>query len=334
MNLTFVNKCIIIAFAVLIKSQKEENFMPKLDYSFTEKEEWYKKFYEHRMPLKAIAAEYVKSHQKKIDPRTVMKGIEAVRIAKNAEFVETELIRNAINMHQMEMNDTIAKIRDSVKVPDVISPALEWAETDEFEELLKSRLTELQSRFDLPIKARLGRENLVKIDLLSQHLRGEPLWRSFSTWCKVDCELERTRLELQALLIRLLKKNFSLKSIDTGKPYVIIKNLGPLYYGKLADMVVGQIYEPIDRRYFLDVRGSQRITYVDQLAGVPDNEPFYADLLYKTWQDLSSSQEEQRLGALYSRLKDISAKVEIQAEELLLSHYIPGRCRACKKYRK
>jgi len=66
------------------------------------------------------------------------------------------------------------------------------------------------------------------------------------------------------------------------------------------------------------------------MAGAPDNEPFYADLLYKVWQHLSSSQEEQRLGALYSRLKDISAKVEIQAEELLLSHYIPGKCRACK----
>jgi hypothetical protein len=99
-------------------------------------------------------------------------------------------------------------------------------------------------------------------------------------------------------------------------------------------MAIGQTYDPIDKRYFGDVPGSQKITYVDQMAGAPDNEPFYADLLYKVWQHLSSSQEEQRLGALYSRLKDISAKVEIQAEELLLSHYIPGKCRACKKYRK
>jgi hypothetical protein len=333
-HLTFVYKYIIIVFTVLTQSQKEENFMPKSDYSFAEKEEWYKNFYEHRMPLKAIAAEYVKTHQKKIDPRTVMKGIEAVRIGRNAEAVETELIRNAINRHQMDMNDTIAKIRDSVKVPDIISPPLEWAETDEFEELLKLRLTELQSKCDLPIKERLGREYLVKIDLLSQHLRGEPLWRSFSAWSKADYELERARLELQMLFIRLLKNNFRAKSYDTRKPYVIIKNLGPLYYDKLAAMAIGQTYDPIDKRYFGDVPGSQKITYVDQMAGAPDNEPFYADLLYKVWQHLSSSQEEQRLGALYSRLKDISAKVEIQAEELLLSHYIPGKCRACKKYRK
>jgi hypothetical protein len=309
-------------------------FMPKLKYGFSEKADWFKKYYEERKTVQEIAKEYAKSKQIKIDARTIVKGIEEVKTAKSSEAAEMELIKSAIHLHQSELNGTIDKMKMIAKVPDIANAPIAWTTDTGFEEKVEARLTEVKNMQEFPIYEKLGREYRVKLDLLGQHLRGEPFWRLFSMWNKTCYALTLAQLELQALLVRLLKKDFNLQSSMAGHPYVLPQNLGPLYYNNAVFKSIGQPYQEIERRDYYAEIGSKSVGYTKEIARVPKNEAQFADLLYKVWLDLSSSPEAHKVGQLFTRLNEISTKVEMQAEEVLLSHYIPGKCRACKRYRK
>ncbi|MGD1118352.1 MAG: hypothetical protein ABR886_02555 [Dehalococcoidales bacterium] len=299
--------------------------MHKGKITWQDKEQWYKSHYEEQKSPMEIAA------KEKCDTRTVKKGLEQVRNAKNADAAELELVKSAINMHQADLMDAIRRIKTAAELPDISSAPVGWAEDDELEKKIKGRQAELESMGSVPIQERIGNEYNVKLDLLGQHLRGETLWRLFSAWTKAWYKLENARLELQAFLVRLIREEFHLRPYET-EPYVFTKSLCPLYYRGAVAKATGK---PIDK--ILEMELTQAASLFGTGGSMKPSEKKsakYAALLDKVWEDLVFSDEEHKLASSYVKLKDVTAKIAREAEEYLLSHYVSGKCRVCKKYRR
>ncbi|MFC1995160.1 hypothetical protein ACFLVK_01990 [Chloroflexota bacterium] len=303
--------------------------MGKLKYDMATKEQWFEKYYKERMSVANIAKEA------NCDARTVKTGIEQIMTESNATTAEIELIRSAISMHQADLSETIKKIKNIILIRDIKNAPIEWAEDDKLEEIILDRMAEVDEEQKAPLNEMLGSEYQVKLRLLGQHLNDEPLWRSFAAWKRAYYKYVKAGLATQVLLVRLLKKDFKLKQSRTYEPYVITKTICPLYYAAAAAMVISKSEKGLLEIYFNADDGSERIVYYgEKIAEVTKDASHYGDLLYKGWTDFISSKEIIGLGEAYNILAQASEKTGRAAEELLLSHYIPGRCRACKRYRK
>jgi len=302
--------------------------MPKVKYDQAIKEQWYKQYYEKKMTANAIADKY------DCDARTVRTGIDEVRMKMNANAAEVDLIKDAMTKHQMDLIDTIEHMKLAAKMREIIEAPVKWVDKDDFGETISTRLAELDKENMDPIDEMLGNKYRGKLDLLSQHIRGEPLWRSFLAWKKADYKMERAQLELQALLVTLLLRNFKLESSFAGNPYVLTKYICPRYYNTAVAMALGKPHQEIKKDWIVADNGSILLLKEAEIAIVPQrDESLYVDLLYLVWENLNSSQELATLAASYHQLVKTSTTLEKQADGLMLSHYVPGRCRACKIYR-
>ena len=166
-----------------------------------------------------------------------------------------------------------------------------------------------------------------------EHLRRSPLWKDLDQFKLGLREMLQSRANLNRMIMGSIEDVFGLKVVwedDNKTPnlrpalvswlgWIITKNAG----GAPAPDPAGQVKE--------DEGGRGRIigpsgTLFARLAGDPSSK---LDELWKNIPLLSSGAEAQAAGRTENELIKRTTKVREVIEELMLIHFIPGKCSIC-----
>jgi len=298
--------------------------------------------------------------------RSVKDHIETAQAERDLMVVRQSQLREALVAHQRDLIDLLSRIRQAVEVPQLEYPRFLVGFGPDFglERLLEAPgfapfrhiglgsalgpsvippvlddgQTAGRSVYVLrdqggPREVHLTEENTRLWRASREHLRRSSLWKDLDQWKQGLLEMLQARAELNRMIQRSIEDIFRLRITWVERPNE--PNLRPAlvsWLGWIVTKTAGGAPVPDPARQ-VNEEGPGRIVGP---AGAPfakfveDPDP-KLEMLWNTIPRLVSSSEAQVASRTESEILLRTTTVRETLEELMLIHFVPGKCSICRK---
>jgi hypothetical protein len=268
------------------------------------------------------------ANQRKIDLRTVKRGIQEAMQARTGLMARVELVRDALRKHQELLLDTLSKMQEALKPPAIDLEVLSWYRGD-------------NSVFYEPnlAKSRLENEGIKRVSTISkslrQHLKGNRLWRLISQWDKAYLEHLLTRADLQYKVISLIQEKTGIIIVDKdiSRPFIYSYTTCYLFYKALLHSALGGKSEAeflagitADTQNHRVMSGTGTI-----LAEVTSDADGCRSSLVEAYKEIRKTTEFDKVVTAYRLLEKLAPTVDEAVERIMLLGILPGSCDICQR---
>ncbi len=268
------------------------------------------------------------ANQKKIDLRTVKRGIQDAGQARTGLMARVELVRDALRKHQELLLDTLSKMQEALTPPAIDLEALSWYRGD-------------NSVFSEPnlAKGQIENEGTKKVSTilksLRQHLKGNRLWRLLTQWEKAYREHLLARADLQYKVISLMQEKTGIKVAekDIPPPFIYSYTTGYRFYkaslysalgGKNdAEFLASIIADTQNQRVMLGI-GTTLAELTFDVDGCRAS-------LVEAYKEIRKTTELERVVTTYRLLEKLAPVVSESVERVMLLGILPGSCDICQR---
>ncbi|MCH7665599.1 MAG: hypothetical protein IH936_06710 [Acidobacteria bacterium] len=294
--------------------------MPKIT-PWEDKERWYSRS-EQGETVATMAREYQK------DPRTVQRGIDDVRRHRATREAREALLRESLRQHLKDLLDLVERAaRVVVPAPAHLPLRFPGEEPPRFLELGPMRVDRQGDEFE---RVTLEVEQEFTWGLLKEHLGRSPAFRQLARWKRAFLEALNSHLGLREGLLTELRAI----GLSLGDDVSQIGTMRPATAEELARAAVSQILEEDPPHELLVVTGERGEFLVNGSSArllLPDGES-PQEAMRGLVNALVSSGAGQALGQAYSQVNAYAGSLREALELVRASYYIPGTCRACRRY--
>ena len=295
--------------------------MPKIT-SWKDKEAWYARA-EQGESVSTMAREYKK------DPRTLQRGIDDIRRHRAVQEARESLLRESLRNHLEELLALVGRAA-RVVVPPPLHPELRFpgVEPPLLLELGPVRVDRQGDAFD---RVTLEVEEEFTWGLLREHLGRSQEFRLLGRWKKAFLEALKSNIALRQHLLMALQQDRGLRLSDNMRQPGKIR---PAAAEELARAAVSRILVE-DPHYDLQVTQMEKGEFLvnGSSGGRLASEGTTAQVDIESLLDsVMSSPAAQSLGQAYARADEAVSSVREALELVRASYYLPGTCRACRRY--
>jgi hypothetical protein len=262
------------------------------------------------------------------DPRTVKRAIEEARRDRDLTAIRIEALKNAYRRHQDRLLDVLGTAKNYLTPPpQELGLRAPGTQQPERFEVLGCEV--VCSDSEAPSVIFEMKESLLW-QLLREHLSGDSLWGEFARWKLAVGRLVEVHLELNENTRRVLEETTGL---NVGEA-LQIEGVHQVYRLAVEEAVEdrGTLTGAADHLEVDD--GSVKILMRRDQVGWSLGEG--TTLLKDVGQalvELSKSDEVLLLRSAQRRAVDLAETVEQTIELIQAGWYIPGKCRACERFR-
>ena len=295
--------------------------MPKIT-PWEDKEAWCARS-ERGESVSMMAREYKK------DPRTLQRGIDDVRRHRAAQEAREALLRESLRHHLEELLGLVERSA-RVVVPPPSHPDLRFpgVEPPRFLELGPVRVDWQGDAFD---RVTLEVEQEFTWGLLREHLGRSQEFRLLGRWKRAFLEALNSHVALRQHLLTALQQDLGLRLSDDMRQPGTIR---PAAAEELARAAVSRILVE-NPPYGLQVEQAENGEFLVNgvSGGRLSSEGTTAQVAVESLlHSVMSSQAGQSLGQAYGRADEAVGGVREALELVRASYYLPGTCRACRRY--
>ena len=280
------------------------------------------------------AIAFVNEHS--CDIRTIQKALDDARRERDATGARSELMKEALLNHQKRLEDEMKRIVTILEVPEVRFTPLSWYEGDDSIFKTVGKATDKGSTLGLTKNpGRPSSASTTATDLLRQHLKSDPLWKSLVNSDKTHAGHISYRIALQRMVIYLLEKKtgykVSFKSVS-NLPFLYSYTAGPaIYESCLGVALQGKEKEEFENDLITDTQAGAVKFRNSILMEDPGNEENCRLDILNAYHELLESPQLDEVKKSHENLSECYAKVKQAYEEIILMGYIPGSCSSCRR---
>jgi hypothetical protein len=282
--------------------KRETREMPK-KISIIEKRGWLKLFEEGTLEA-AIA------HAEHRSLRTIKNGIEDARRESDALLVRSDLLRKAMQDHQVCLMDVIKTALSEVKMPTI------------------------DLSLNLPVSVPGPGDGKPEWEFIKSHLGArDPLWKSLQNWGRVMFEHVMDRRNLNTQIEPVVKKHTGYDMTnDIKPPHVYLTTTKTLIYREIVGLASGaKPKKPFEEHLIADPKAGE-VMYEKgiALANVPGKEEKCRENIIEAFVELKASYT----GDIEKTYKNVAGEfvnLRRALQEISMMGILPGRCGVCKR---
>lgn len=300
--------------------------MPK-KFSINELRHWLSS-YEAGKPIASIAK------QAHCDVRTVKKGIEQARLARDVSTARADLLKEALHRHQDDLKGVLEGILSSLEVP-ALNQGIPWKWQEASIIPLRNARGELEPDVVQPVvKVILDVEDKLQWGLLQEHLKRDKMWELVEQWKKAVAAHLRAKINLAWKTAILLtgKTHYPLLEKPTKPPFLYSYNvITPLYQEALYEAMGLPQKSKLQDSIVTDAGSGEVKLGGFALGKAPGAEDECKKNILKALKKLKKSEEAKDVATSYRLVEELTAKTRRVVAEISLLGLIPGQCRVCRR---
>ena len=271
----------------------------------------------------------------KCDLRTVKKGIEQARYARQMQIAKADLMKEALCQHHSQLIDVLKDILTAVTLP---APQLEVPLQVEITTPPSILAGGEVSWRNGERRMVLDVEKTLMFELLADHLDRDAIWENIKTWKETIIVHIEARMALKKLAYNLIKDK-------TGYPIIQHIDKAP-DKGFIWPITVELFYDAALNHALLikggpDIAGALVASSADPyvrledgnhlLANVPGAQEGCKENLIKAFNELRKSDKMMAVFDTYDQVKTTTQKTRRVVEDISLFGMLPGSCRVCRR---
>lgn len=290
------------------------------------KKQWLKE-YDEGKPQSVIATKY------KRDVRTIKKGIEEARRARDITFARADLLKEALRKHNADLMSLLEQLV-IVLQPIPASQAIPWRELDAGLLAFQGGTVQYEALPNVRVwDVTLDIEAEAQWQLLLEHIRRDPLSKALKAWKKTLCSHIEARVNLKQELAELLKSKtgYQLENEPSGDGCLIFSAVDHLFHYLLMGLP-----HPVDiARMVNNIAADSdtgQVKYGEgtTLAFAPGKEEDCKNNIIDALKELPSKGAMSTVITTYEMYRTSSDKASKAVEEIRMMGLVPGQCRICQ----
>ena len=306
--------------------------MPRI-IATTDKRNWLKES-EDGKEIAAIARE------SKRDTRTIKKGIDDARRERDAGRAISEILVRSLRKH----HDSLLVLAERLMLifkSEPLNGYLIWKGTESSFKIPGGNVKyELWPKPKV-LKIELDEESKPEWELLTEHLRRDPLIIGIRQWKNMLTVNIQARILLSQKLAQTLADNTGCRILDKSysppeeKPRPPF--IDPYTVNILSDIMFKKLTNDYSDKMLDNITADESTGEITLgksgplLALAPGRASVCKDKIISTYNELLTSDEARYVSATHHDLIETAKKVTFAAQEILLLDFIPGHCRICHK---
>jgi hypothetical protein len=302
--------------------------MPK-KFSIADKHKWLEQ-YESGKSEASIA------NGSKCDLRTVRRGIEEARRARDAQVARIDLLKQAVLKHQESLLNKTGEILSTLTMPAHDWAVLSWHEN--IESVLSESDLDMEDSEEDEASDHL-KDFDVQADMvesmLQQHLRGDRLWKTLAWREKAYSSHRLARIALQYKVVSLLEEETGYKLETRGDvppPFLYSYTAGDLLYRMTLAHAFGDSKNDAWQDEIIADTSAGSVKYRNMiLAEVPGKADKCRKNMLSAFRKMLLLAEVTRVVNTYKESEESTFKAKQAVEEIRLLGLVPGVCKTCRR---
>jgi len=302
--------------------------MPR-KFTMVDKKEWLEKL-ENGKSEASIAKD------RKCDLRTIRRGIEDARRARDAQSARIDLLKQAVLKHHDTLLQKLEGISLGLSMPPHDWTPIAWNQSGA-SILMQSDLDTQDSPDDE------ASEDLKDSDLhfdmvegmLKQHLRNDKLWKLLAQRERAYASYQSARIALQRKVVKLLEEEtgYSLEPHGAAPPpFLFSSTVGDLCYRTALGGAFGEYKNDAWQDEIVVDPSGGRVEYCGAvLAQVPGKAEECRGKLLEVFQEVQVLAEVTRAVNTYESLEASTLRARKAIEEIKQLGLVPGVCSVCRR---
>lgn len=268
----------------------------------------------------------------KRDVRTVKRRIAQARREGEMRGARVELLRNALKRHQDRLLNTIKEVESVLVMParDLWRAWRQDAPSSPLSFIGSTATYEAAKGWTVALAV----ESKLEWGLVQEHLKGDPMWASLTTWRRAFAAHVEARVNLEAKCADLLVERTGYKLVDRSDEPPFLYSFGTLdlIYQSALDRAMGvEQATELEDTIVVDTEGGEVWHASRKLAEAPGEEERCKANILSAIREALESREAANVGQTYRELVVATTKARGAVEEILLLELVPGECRVCRR---
>jgi len=303
--------------------------MPK-KFTTADKNEWLK-LYEQSKSEKYIAREHARC-----DPRTVKKGIDEARRARDARDATIELVKGALQNHHKSLLKVLEEIKSALQMPPS-NVEVPWKQDDSS---LTVQLPVAKFSYVSEQKKEVSFQHKGSLiyELLKEHMKRDKMWRHLHQWKTAMAEHIHARVMLKRRAAVLLEEKTGLKLFDRPPeqgPYLLSYVAISVAYDAALTATLGIPGREISDSDIVAYPEQSEVAYRSSNSPIARSAPGEVEScrekILEAIAELKTSDEAKEIAATYKKLEESTRRAERAVEETLMLGFLLGQCRVCRR---
>ncbi len=267
------------------------------------------------------------------DTRTVKKRLAQARRERDVHGARMELLKNALKQHQDRLLNSVKEMESAIVMPanDLWRAYSQNAFTSPLG-FIGSTLTHKEGS---GWTVHMAAEEKPEWELVQEHLKGDPVWNSLSTWRRAFEAYVDARANLEAKCVDLLRERTGYKIVGRSDepPFIYYYPTLDLIHQAVLNRTLG-VEQKMEFEEMIQVDkaiGEVKYGIGAIMAEAPGEEEQCRANILTAFKELPDSKEAMKVGLVYKGLEESITKARRAVEEILLLEMVPGECRVCRR---